>query len=267
MTTGNQFYVTHCTTADSVLNNPGYSVRAASTTNPVLLDAAFQYPPYELPIDLWKELPAPTGAPRRLARTKHTTGGVWVVHSSYLEKDTVDRDRSYFSHLVLLPAASPVEVLRSWGASGWVRSYPPGATKSLEPGTRLPGWKLVNDTALTAFLDEKPAGPTDLCVTVCPTRLCKSRENRRDVFARFLHALLLLSSEENEQRRRLYVHAEPGLIALLLYGAVRLLPQGVTDDLTFSTFEPDHRNIRDYQLADVVGTYLGSPDKGLDTEL
>jgi hypothetical protein len=43
----------------------------------------------------------------------------------------------------------------------------------------------------------------------------------------------------------------------------------VTDNLTFTTFEPYHRNIRDYRLAEVVGTYLGPPEhgKGLDTDL
>src|SRR5205085_1161712 len=57
--------------------------------------------------------------------------------------------------------------------------------------------------------------------------------------------------------------------ALLLYGAVRLLPPRVAGDLTFSTFEPYHRNIRDYRLADVVGTYLGPPEsgKGLEADL
>ena len=65
----------------------------------------------------------------------------------------------------------------------------------------------------------------------------------------------------------MFVHAEPGLLALLLYGAVRLLPPRVTDDLTFSTYEPYHRNFRDYKLARVVGTYLGSAEKGLDTDL
>ena len=112
---GDQFYVTHCTTSDSVLNNPGYTVRAASATDPDTLDAAFRYPPYELPIDMWRDLPPVALAPRRLARTEHPDGGVWAVHSSYLEKDTVDRDRSYFSHLMLLPAADPATVLRSWG--------------------------------------------------------------------------------------------------------------------------------------------------------
>ena len=67
--------------------------------------------------------------------------------------------------------------------------------------------------------------------------------------------------------RRLFIHAEPGVVALLLYGAVRLLPQRLTSNLTFSTFEPYHRNIRDYKLARVVGTYLGSLEKGLEADL
>src|SRR5438128_12682682 len=87
---GDQFYVTHCTTTDSVLNNPGYTVRAASARAADALDAAFHYPPYELPIDMWKDLPRAEAAPRRLARTEHEDG-VWAVHSAYLEKDTVGR--------------------------------------------------------------------------------------------------------------------------------------------------------------------------------
>ena len=41
----------------------------------------------------------------------------------------------------------------------------------------------------------------------------------------------------------------------------------MTDDLTFSTFEPYHRNIRDYKLADVVGTYLGARTRGWTPDL
>src|SRR5205823_5017171 len=127
---GDQFYVTHCTTADSVLNNPGYTVRAATPgAAPELLDAAFHYPPYELPLDMWRESPGVAMAPRRLARVEHEDEGVWAVHSAYLEKDTVGRDRSYFSHLFLLPEAEPADVLRSWGAAGWTKSYAPGLTK------------------------------------------------------------------------------------------------------------------------------------------
>ncbi|QJW96772.1 GAP1-N2 domain-containing protein [Frigoriglobus tundricola] len=265
---GDQFYVTHCATADSVLNNPGYTVRAASSGDADALDAAFRYPPYELPIDMWRDPPPPAAAPRRLARTRYPDGGVWAVHSAYLAKDSVDRDRSYFSHLLLLDAAEPAAVLRSWGADGWVTNYPPGAEKQLDRAD-LPTGPLVSDAALTAFLGEQPPGPTELSLTVCPPRLRTSGAERSDLFARFLQALLLLAAEEEPQRRRLYVHAEPGVVALLLYGAVRLLPPAVTDDLTFSTFEPYHRNIRDYRLAEVVGTYIGPPEtgKGLDADL
>lgn len=262
-----QFYVTHCAIVDSVLNNPGYTVRAASVGDPAALDAAFHYPPYELPIDLWRDPPSPELAPRRLARTKFPKGGVWAVHSAYLEKDTVGRDRSYFSHLLLLPDAPAADVLRSWGSEEWVTSYPPGAPKLLPRGAALPIGELVGDAALTSFLNDDYFGPTDLSTTVCPERLRESPSQRRELFAKMLCALLLLAEEESEARRRLYVHAEPGLTALLLYGAVRLLPPAVVDDLTFSTFEPHHRNLRDYKLAEVVGTYTGSPDRGLDPDL
>ncbi len=264
---GDQFYVTHCTITDSVLNNPGYTVRAASATESAALDGAFHYPPYELPIDLWRELPPPVFSPRRLARTKNPKGGVWAVHSAYLAKDTVDRDRSYFSHLLLLPDADPAAVLKSWGADAWAINYPLGAPKALPGDAALPAGALVNDAALTAFLGDEPSGPTELSVTVCPERLRDNAPARRELFARMLRAMLLLAEEESESRRRLYVHAEPGLVALLLYGCVRLLPPAVTDDLTFSTFEAYHRNIRDYKLAEVVGTYLGTLDRGLDPDL
>ncbi|HEY1190554.1 MAG TPA: hypothetical protein VGE74_23170 [Gemmata sp.] len=264
---GDQFYVTHCAVADSVLNNPGYTVRAASVPEPPVLDAAFHYPPYELPIDLWRDPPAPELAPRRLARTKFPKGGVWAVHSAYLEKDTVGRDRSYFSHLLLFADVPTADVLRSWGAGGWVTSYPPGAPKALPRRAALPVGELVSDAALTAFLGADCFGPAALSTTVCPERVRTSAAARRELFAQVLRALLLLAEEESEARRRLYVHAEPGLVALLLYGAVRLLPPAVTDDLTFSTFEPHHRNLRDYRLAEVVGTYTGSPDRGLDPDL
>jgi hypothetical protein len=266
---GQQFYVTHCTMADSVLNNPGYTVRASSPGGEALLEKAFHYPPYELPIEMWKDLPPVDLTPRRLARTEYgSRGSVWVVHSTYLAKDTAGRDRSYFSHLLLLPSADPAAVLKSWGSGGWAKSYPPGATKELrKEDAKLPDGTLISDENLTNFLNDAPPGRTELGMTVCPSRLRSSADSRRELFARVLQALLLFDAEEDEDRRRLYIHAEPGLIALLLYGAVRLLPQHVVGNLTFSTFEPYHRNIREYKLASVVGTFTGNPEKGLESDL
>ena len=77
----------------------------------------------------------------------------------------------------------------------------------------------------------------------------------------------MLVNGADEPRARLFVHAEPGLVAMLLYAAVRLLPPAWTNGLTFSTFEPHHRGIQDYKLATVVGTYLGSAGEGLDADL
>ena len=261
---GDQYYVTHCTPADSVLNNPGYTVRAASKIDPAALDAAFRYPPYELPIDLWRDPPSAADAPRRLACTRHPAGGVWAVHSAHLTKDTVGRDRSYFSHLMHFPAASTAAALRSWGANEWVTDYPPGASKALPVDVELPVGQLVNDAALTEFLGDSPPGPTELSLTVCPPRLRGAPGERRDLFGRMFLAVLMLTEDEN---RRLYVHAEPGVVALLLYGAVRLLPQSAGAALTFSTYEPAQRGLRDPKLGRVVGTYLGVPGKPLATDV
>jgi hypothetical protein len=126
---GEQFYVTHCVTADSVMNSPGYSVRATSATEDAdALRLALEYPPYELPLELWRDKPNRSMAPRRLSRTPHPDGGFWVVHSVYLEKDTMNRDRSYFSHLIRLPAtADPASILRSWDSPGWAKEALPHA--------------------------------------------------------------------------------------------------------------------------------------------
>src|SRR5262249_9798211 len=134
---GDQIYVTHCTTADSVLNDPGYTVRAASTSLPGMLNAAFRYPPYELPINMWNALPSTWTALCRVARTDASAGGVWVVPSAYLPNDTVGRDRAYFSHLLPLPAADPIAVLRSWSSNDWATNYSQGATKSLPGNAQL----------------------------------------------------------------------------------------------------------------------------------
>ncbi len=269
--TGEQFYVTHCVTADSVMNAPGYSVRAASAAgDPDSLKRALEFPPYELPLEMWREKPAKALTPRRLARIKRPAGGIWAAHSVYLEKDTMNRDRSYFTHLIQLPeAVGAVAVLESWDADGWVKEYAPGASKTLPRG-RLPVGTAISPAALTSFLTRPQAGPTELSVVVCPRDFRKSAESRRELVTRFLKAVVLVAAalEDEESRRdRLFVHAEPGLVAMLTYAAVCILPPSFTTDLTFTTFEPAHRGIRDYQLATVIGTVLGGTGKGLDADL
>jgi hypothetical protein len=264
---GEQFYVTHCVTADSVMNAPGYSVRAASMMdNADVLRLALEYPPYELPFELWREKPTKAMAPRRLARTERPDGGIWAVHTVYLEKDTMNRDRSYFSHLIQLPASTDAaSVLRSWDSMGWIKEYPTKADKKL-PRTRLPVGSAISDESLTEFLSDSPTGPTELSVAVCPSRLRSDTASRRDLVLKFVQGVILASRNDGD-RDRFFVHAEPGLVAMLLYAATRVLPPAWVADLTFSTFEPAHRGLKDYNLAGVIGTYTGSAGKGLDPEL
>ena len=47
-----QVYVTHCLPANSVSGRPGFEVRAASVSDPLLLQFALEQPAYELPLDL-----------------------------------------------------------------------------------------------------------------------------------------------------------------------------------------------------------------------
>ncbi|MBA4186791.1 MAG: hypothetical protein C0467_02110 [Planctomycetaceae bacterium] len=268
--TGDQFYVTHCTTADSVMNSPGYSVRAASAVdNPDVLKRALEYPPYEIPLDMWREKPTKPQTPRRLARTKNPAGGVWVAHSVYLDKDTMNRDRSYFTHLISLPnSVDAASVLESWDADAWAKEYAQGAPKSLGKCS-IPVGSKISRQSLTAFITRPVGGTSDLSAVVCPARFRPDAAARRMLVARFLKAVVLLTEAKaaGEGRDRLFVHAEPGLVAMLLYAATRILPPGYAADITFSTFEPSHRAIRDYKLASVVGTYLGLPGKGLDQDL
>lgn len=265
---GDQFYVTHCATADSVTNSPGYSVRAASADAPEVLTRALEYPPYEIPLEMWRDKPARPQTPRRLARTKNPAGGVWVAHSVFLDKDTMNRDRSYFTHLLALPAADAASVLESWDADDWAKDYPAGAPKELEKAA-LPVGNKVSRATLAAFLGRSVGGTSDLATVVCPTRLRADPAGRRALVGRFLKAVLLLAKARaaGGERDRLFVHAEPGLVAMLLYAAARILPPALAADLTFSTFEPAHRGLRDYADATVIGTYLATPGKGLDPAL
>ncbi len=268
--TGHQFYVTHCVTADSVSNSPGYSIRASSVRDDDVLREVLEYPPYELPLDMWKGKPAQAQTPRRLARTRHPHGGVWAVHSVYLEKDTMDRDRSYFSHLLHLSVedANPASILESWDAAEWTKQYAVGAPRLL-PRAGIPIGRAISRRKLISFLSRPRTGSTDLSSAVCPARLQTDSVARRDLVARFLQAVILVTGEKDAggPRDRLFVHAEPGLVAMLLYAATRILPPQFTANLTFSTFEPAHRAIRDYKLATVVGTFLGVPGRGLGPEL
>jgi hypothetical protein len=208
---------------------------------------------------------ASAAAPRRLALVRIPGGKSALVHSVCLPDEERGRANNFFSHMLVRPALGPREALATWASPDWMTGYPEGAGTDLPPFTGLPRPGPLNDEAVTAFLqNEVQDGDTDLATLFCPERLAGEVRRRRELLCLALRGCLLaLQATPSSPRGRFYVLAEPGLTALLLYGAVRLLPQALSANLTFSTYEHLQRDLRPYRHAQVVGTYTADPAKGL----
>ena len=268
-----QLCVTHCLKEDSFLNRAGFSIRASSTDDPVLIKFALDYPAYELPVDMWSRSPQPYQTPRRLALVRlpndpsHRSA---LVHSSYLTHDTMNRAGNFLTHILVYEpdALSLAEALASWGAPEWrTESYEDGAPKQLAPFEGVPRGHRIDDHVLTEFLtrDEPADGFQTLDKAVFPHRPQGDLSVRRLWLRQALqacHAALAPGTA----RQRFYLFAEPGLTALLLYGAARLLPANLIGTLTFSTYEPGHTSFREFDLARVVGTYSEDPLRALEAD-
>jgi hypothetical protein len=264
-----QVYFTHCLPGDSLRNEPGYSIRAASTADPALLDFAARFTAYELPLDMWGQSPSPAEAPRRLALVPAPGGLSALVHTSYLPEDTRGRKHSYFSHFLFRGGVTAEQALAAWASADWRLEYPQGADKQLRdlPGG-LPRPGPLDDAALSAFLrGDNPAGEQPLARAWCPSRLPRDPRARQELMLLVLQGCVLaLRAGEGAPRGRFYVLAEPGLAALFFYGAARLLPRGLVRLMTFSTYENMHSALKPYRLAQLVATWTPNPARGLDLD-
>ncbi len=252
-----QVYVTHCLPADSVSGRPGFEVRATSISDPLLLQFAIEQPAYELPLDLRRPGLSPAETPCRLALVSAPGGRVALVHTVYVPEDTCGRKNSFFSHILLYPSLTLRQALSAWKSPDWQHQYASGTSKGLPllPGLPRPG--PLDDAALTAFLAGAPC--------LAGERL--TREIRRQTLLRVLQGVrLALRSAADGPRSRLYLLAEPDLTALLLYGVARLLPEARDVFVPFSTYENTHRVLREYRLGRVAGTWIASPERGLDSD-
>lgn len=266
-----QFYLTHCSQEDDVRKRGGYSIRACSTTEDGLLTFVNSFPSYQLPVELLSQAPLPEEAPQRLARVKLESGQWAMVHSSYLPQDTKGRRGNYCTHVLVCSTSSTITLLQStqaWGATQWCRSYAPGSPQKLAVSHSLPQGTEVNDDALTTFLSDNYASCThgSLATTTCPERLASSGEIRKDWICWALQGALTLLSRPNEQRKRLFVHAEPGIVALMVYAIARLLPAKFVDGITYSTYENLKGAFTTYRFGQIVGTYTGTRDRGLERD-
>src|SRR5947209_8303252 len=167
-----QVFVTHCLQSDSVRNETGFSIRAASTDDPELLKFAADYPAYELPLDMLANEPGPAQAPRRLALVP-APRGVALVHSAYVGEDTMGRRGNFFTHIIFYPQLTAAAALESWGADAWQTAYPRGAPKKLPPLDDQPiKGSAIHADNLARFLAAKPIDRTgELATLLYPSRL------------------------------------------------------------------------------------------------
>ena len=261
-----QIFFTHCRPEDSLTQQTGYSIRATSTRDAELLRFIIANFSYELPLDMSRGSVAPGTAPSRLARVMAPGGKIALVHTTHLPEDTRGRMNSFFSHVLVFSGLTPLQALMTWGSPEWTTTYSPGAPKDLGPLAGPPGQGRLGDQALTEFLSSNPRADQNLTTLTCPGRLLADVAKRRGLLRLVLNGCQrALQAGENDPRNRLYLAGEPGLIAMLLYGAVRLLPREMVGDLTFSTYENSHRSLKEYRLARVVGTYSSTP-QGLNPD-
>jgi len=259
-------YVTHCLYGEGIYRQAGFAVRACSTRDPLLLRFAQEYPFYRAPLGMRGS--RPESAPRHLALVRIPGGRSALIHSVDFPDDDRGRPNNFFSHVLVHPGLTACEALTTWASPDWTVSYDAGAAKNLEPVPCLPSPGPVNDSAVSAYLQPIVLEPdSDLATLIFPQRLSGDLQKRRELLSLTLRGCLLaLRAGPSSPRGRFYLHAEPGFAALLFYAVARLLPEALAANLTFSTYENAQRDLRTYKHAQMVGTYLADPGKGLDDE-
>lgn len=265
MSTIHQMYCTHCTHGSSALEQRdgelaertfGYSVRAGSLDSDNLRrryqqvePLVYYYLPSDTPDDQKLDLTA-AAAPRRFFFLPSAEGMQIAGQVCYRATDSEGRPGSYFAHLVfqdeegLASRWSPTEILRLWGATGWMAQDGAEIPFKLEPLLAISeliagASPVIDDPVLLSFLRE----PADAPGFADPAEIIPERWRamepaiRRDWFLRIFSAFLQGATSD---RRPLVVVVEPSVAALTFYGVLRLLPAGALRDETgFSTFEPD----------------------------
>lgn len=260
-----QICITHCLHEEGLYRQAGFTVRATSTLDPLLLRFAMEYPSYELPAGTTSE--KLFAAPERLALVRIPGGQSALIHSIHVP-DERGRANNFFSHILIRPELTAREALTYWASPAWRTSCAAEEGTDLSPLDELPVSSVIGDTAVTAFLQPVVKTAKETARTPCPERLAKEADKRRQLIRIALRGCLLaLQAGAASPRGRFYLLAEPSLTALLLYAAVRLLPDAQAANLTFSTYENAHRDLRVYRHARVVGTLLTDPGRGLPAEL
>ncbi len=115
-----QICITHCLRDEGLYKQAGFTVRAASTFDPLLLRFALEYPSYELPAGMTGD--DLSAAPRRLALVRIPGGQRALIHSVHVPKER-GRANNFFSHVLLRPTLTARAALVTWGSPEWRTSF------------------------------------------------------------------------------------------------------------------------------------------------
>lgn len=249
-----ELIATYCKRDESWQDQEGFGIRASSTNDSDALSYVLNFPPYGLPIDMVEDERKLNEAPIRFARVKMPDGRIAIVQTVFVQGDSIGRGGNYLSHFIILDAsdsrASAPAAIRAWKAPGWRRTYAAGEPKTLAPGDGLPIGDYVSDELLKQYLaDDNQRRSRDANGLVPDLKPPPS-----SVLHRTVCGFRLLHEQTEKGRRRLFVRAKPGTVALLVYGLTRLLPHSIVADITFSTYENTQRGLREFGLAQIVGT-------------
>jgi hypothetical protein len=265
LSAAHQICVTHCLHGEGIDRQAGFNIRASSTDDPLLIRFAKSYPHYELPAGMNQAPVYQEATPRRLALVRIPGGKSALIHSVYLPDETRGRANNFLSHIIVRPVIKAREALAAWAAPDWATSHDSISERNLPQLADLPVGNSITDRTLSEFLQLADlASDRELATVTCPQRLVDSQQQRRELVRLAIRGCqLALQAGSQSGRSRFYILAEPGLTAMLLYAAARLLPQALAANLTFSTYEHSRRDLRHFKHAQVVGTYLAEPEKAL----
>ena len=254
-----QLYCTHCTYGTSAIERRegemadrvlGYNARASSLKPDQLRQFyraverfMYYYLPNDAPPEQKTTLTGHTAA-TRLVFHPSASGFQLVAQVSYRQFDRANRPGSYFAHVLAAPRRrtdepwSVVECLQLFGASGWKVEETEDMEFSLpalkSPTDLLDGHPAyVTDETLHSFLTTTPWA--EFASPLIPPRWQKMDvKQRQGYFRAAVHGYLGIAEQRREQ---LLLIIEPEMAVVFFYGILRVLPEIVQKEVSFSTYE------------------------------
>lgn len=261
-----QLYRTHCTKDNSCEGVTGYSLRARTPGSERYSEFVNRFPALTRPKSL-EAVQDVDRLPRQLAyvQLEGTSGQCALVHSNFLERDTLDRPNNYFRHVLIGEAISIRDAIRCWDSPDWTCRYAEDAPKDLSLFSRMPQFGTLSDQTLREFLSAQstPDDNYHLNEVTIPPRLGNA-EDRHRVVRQAIQGALAVLARDSGGPRQMYLHCEPGLATMLLWAIARLVPESLLATMTFSNYFAAGSRLREFDQARIIGVLADSMGGKID---